>query len=335
MNPSTTHVSRNEDVILSKSIKNKNSCPAFKTMIGGQAVIEGVMMRGKTHAAISVRKEDGTIASETWELKDSKILSAVKKIPIIRGVVSFISSLVTGYQSLNKSVELSGMTDDLEPESKFEKWLTDHFGNKLTKFIMIFATVVGVAASMFLFMYLPSLIASILGQWIDLTKYGSVIEGIIKIAIFVLYMLLVSQLKDIKRTFSYHGAEHKTIFCYEAGEDLTVENVRKFKRFHPRCGTSFLIITLIISVIAFSVVTWSSPLLRVLIKFLMLPLVMGLSYEIIRLAGKYDNWFTHILSAPGMWMQHLTTNEPDDSMLEVAISAIKPVLPENREDSKW
>lgn len=304
-------------------------------MIGGQAVIEGVMMRGKTKTAVAVRKTDGSIAVESWDNKQNKALAIINKIPVVRGVVNFISSMMVGYQSLNKSIELSGMTDDLEPESKFERWLDRHFGDKLTKIITVFATVVGVALALFLFMYLPTLIVTGINKLVDVTAYGSVIEGLIKIAIFVLYMALISRMNDIKRMFSYHGAEHKTIFCYEAGEELTVENVRKFKRFHPRCGTSFLIITLIISIVAFAAVTWSNPLLRVLIKFAMLPLVMGVSYELIRLAGKYDNWFTRILSAPGMWMQHLTTNEPEDAMIEVAIASLKPVLPEHREEAKW
>lgn len=304
-------------------------------MIGGQAVIEGIMMRGKTKAAVAVRKSDNTIVLDEWEIKPNKTLAAIQKIPILRGIVSFVGSLATGYKSLNKSIELSGMTEDMEPESKFEKWLDEHLGDKLTNIITVIGTVLGVALALFLFMYLPALIVTGINKLIDITAIGSIVEGAIKIAIFILYMFLVSRMKDIQRMFSYHGAEHKTIFCYEAGEELTVENVRKFKRFHPRCGTSFLIITLIISIIAFAAVTWSSPLLRVLIKFLMLPLVMGVSYELIRLAGKYDNWFTRILSAPGMWMQHLTTNEPDDSMIEVAIAALKPVLPENREEAKW
>ena len=304
-------------------------------MIGGQAVIEGIMMRGKTKAAVAVRKPDSTIVLDEWEIKPNKTLAAIQKIPILRGIVSFVGSLATGYKSLNKSIELSGMTEDMEPESKFEKWLDEHLGDKLTNIITVIGTVLGVALALFLFMYLPALIVTGINKLIDITAIGSIVEGAIKIAIFILYMFLVSRMKDIQRMFSYHGAEHKTIFCYEAGEELTVENVRKFKRFHPRCGTSFLIITLIISIIAFAAVTWSSPLLRVLIKFLMLPLVMGVSYELIRLAGKYDNWFTRILSAPGMWMQHLTTNEPDDSMIEVAIAALKPVLPENREEAKW
>lgn len=304
-------------------------------MIGGQAVIEGIMMRGKTKAAVAVRKSDNTIVLDEWEIKPNKTLAAIQKIPILRGIVSFVGSLATGYKSLNKSIELSGMTEDMEPEGKFEKWLDEHLGDKLTNIITVIGTVLGVALALFLFMYLPALIVTGINKLIDITAIGSIVEGAIKIAIFILYMFLVSRMKDIQRMFSYHGAEHKTIFCYEAGEELTVENVRKFKRFHPRCGTSFLIITLIISIIAFAAVTWSSPLLRVLIKFLMLPLVMGVSYELIRLAGKYDNWFTRILSAPGMWMQHLTTNEPDDSMIEVAIAALKPVLPENREEAKW
>ena len=197
------------------------------------------------------------------------------------------------------------------------------------------ASIIGVAAAIFLFMYLPALLVSLISKVIDLGVFASAVEGLIKISIFVLYMFLVSRLKDIQRMFAYHGAEHKTIFCYEAGEELTVENVKKYKRFHPRCGTSFIIITLIISIIAFAAVTWSSPLMRVLVKFAVLPIVMGVSFECIRFAGKHDNLLTRILSAPGVWMQHLTTNEPDDQMIEIAIAALKPVLPENREEMKW
>lgn len=319
---------------MSKPTENQ-SCPAFKTMIGGQAVIEGIMMRGKDKACIAVRKENGEIVTDTWEIKDSKAIKVIKKIPVLRGVVSFIGSLLTGYKSLNKSLELSGMTEDLEPESKFEQWLDKHLGDKMTGAIMGVASIIGVAAAIFLFMYLPALLVSLISKVIDLGVFASAVEGLIKISIFVLYMFLVSRLKDIQRMFAYHGAEHKTIFCYEAGEELTVENVKKYKRFHPRCGTSFIIITLIISIIAFAAVTWSSPLMRVLVKFAVLPIVMGVSFECIRFAGKHDNLLTRILSAPGVWMQHLTTNEPDDQMIEIAIAALKPVLPENREEMKW
>ncbi len=319
---------------MSKPTENQ-SCPAFKTMIGGQAVIEGIMMRGKDKACIAVRKENGEIVTDTWEIKDAKALKIIKKIPVLRGVVSFIGSLLTGYKSLNKSLELSGMAEDLEPESKFEQWLDKHLGDKMTGVIMGVASIIGVAAAIFLFMYLPALLVSLISKVIDLGVFASAVEGLIKISIFVLYMFLVSRLKDIQRMFAYHGAEHKTIFCYEAGEELTVENVKKYKRFHPRCGTSFIIITLIISIIAFAAVTWSSPLMRVLVKFAVLPIVMGVSFECIRFAGKHDNLLTRILSAPGVWMQHLTTNEPDDQMIEIAIAALKPVLPENREEMKW
>ncbi len=322
---------------MSKAEKtNGKGCPAFRTMVGGQAVIEGVMMRGKDKAAVAVRKTDGGIAVEQWQLSEDKGFTAVmKKTPILRGVFSFVSGLIIGYKSLNKSIEMSGMTDDLEPESKFEKWLDAHFGDKLTKAITVFASIVGVALAIFLFMYLPTLAVTGLSKLFEIEHFRSVIEGCIKIGIFILYMFFISRMKDIKRLFSYHGAEHKTIFCYEAGKELTVENVREFKRFHPRCGTSFIIITLVISIIAFSVVTWSNPLLRVLLKFLMLPVVMGVSYECIRYAGRHDNWLTKVLSAPGMWMQHLTTREPDDSMIEVAIASLKPVLPERREEMEW
>lgn len=232
-----------------------------------------------------------------------------------------------------KSAEKSAY-DDGEPD-KLDLWLNRHFGEKGTAVLTGFASVIAVAAALFLFMALPTFAVRWLNTLISLGVFSSLVEGFIKIAILVGYMAAVSRMKDIHRMFQYHGAEHKTIFCYEAGEELTVENVKKQKRFHPRCGTSFLLIVVIVSVLVTSFVTWNSPWLRVVLKILLLPVVVGISYEIIKLAGRYTNLCTRIISAPGMWLQHLTTQEPDDGMIEVAIASLKPVLPSVEGSDRW
>ena len=234
------------------------------------------------------------------------------------------------------SAEIS-MGDDFTEEepSKLEKWIEEHTGPRFQSFLMALAAVAGGMLAIVLFMVLPTAIVGLVSKFVNL-GYGKVIlEGVLKIAMFVAYLFLCSKMKEVHRVFEYHGAEHKTIACYEAGEELTVENVRKHCRFHPRCGTSFMILVLIVSILLFSVLPWSSTGLRVVLKLLLLPLVMGISYELIKLAGRYDNLATRIISAPGVWLQHLTTFEPDDSMIEVAIAAVKPVLPEKPEDGLW
>lgn len=233
------------------------------------------------------------------------------------------------------SAEISMGESFEEEQSKFERWIEEHTGPWFQNFLMGLAAVVGGMLAIVLFMVLPTAIVGGISKFVDL-GYGKVLlEGVLKIAMFVGYLFLCSKMKEIHRVFEYHGAEHKTIACYEAGEELTVENVRKHSRLHPRCGTSFMILVLIVSILLFSVLPWSSTGLRVLLKLLLLPLVMGISYELIKLAGRYDNVATRIISAPGLWLQHLTTFEPDDSMIEVAIAAVKPVLPENPEDGLW
>ena len=308
----------------------------MKTSIGGQAVIEGVMMRGPEKTAMAVRKPDGEIALELWETANAS--AWYKKTPFVRGIFNFIDMMKLGYQCLMKSAELSG-SDMLEEEpSKFEKKLMDLFGDKLMNVITMIAMVLGVGIAVVLFMALPTA----LSKGVNLLAGDAVpnmglsfIEGGLKIVIFVAYLALVRRMEEMKRMFSYHGAEHKTIACYEAKEELTVENVRGFTRFHPRCGTSFLLIVLIISILVFSVVTWQNGLLRVVLKLALLPVVVGIAYEIIKLAGRYDNAVTRIISAPGLWLQRLTTNEPDDSMIEVAIASIKPVIPSQEGADKW
>ncbi len=320
-----------------------------KTSIGGQALIEGVMMRGVSKGAMALRHKDGTIEVSEWKIPDKKWY---EKTPIIRGSVNFIKNLMDGYKCLSESIEKGDIEDDDEEPSKLDKWLTEKLGDKLTQIVMGISMVIGIALAVVLFLLVPSYLYSFIEMLVpaDISMWRTIFEGILKIAIFVGYMALVSKGEGTKRMYSYHGAEHKTIFCYEAGEKLTVDNVRKFKRFHPRCGTSFIIITLLVSILVYSVVpitpdmfkSWFgiesdslAVILRTIAKLILLPIVVGISYELIKLAGRYDNLFTRIISAPGLWMQRITTKEPDDSMIETAIAALKPVLPKEGEDDNW
>jgi len=309
----------------------KKAC-SHKTSIGGQAVIEGIMMRGPAVSAMATRMPDGSIDTEKWDNKGTN--AWYKKTPLLRGGFNLIDSLSLGYKCLMKSAEKSGMDLEEEP-TKFEKWLIAKFGDGMMKVISGFALVAGVALAMLLFMVIPTYSIKFLDMVLPLGGYKTLLEGLLKIAIFVVYLALVSKMPDIRRVFEYHGAEHKTIACYEAGEELTVENVRKYKRFHPRCGTSFILIVLVISIIVFSVLPWYNGLLRIFIKLLLLPVVVGIAYEIIKLAGRYDNPLTRIVSAPGLWLQRLTTNEPHDDQIEVAIESMKPVLPVVEGEDKW
>jgi uncharacterized protein YqhQ len=304
--------------------------------VGGQAVLEGIMMKGKEKYSIAVRREDGSISlsehSHTSVRKKHKILN----IPILRGIVGFGESMVLNFKTLSQSAEQYGGLDEVEPESKFEKWLTDKLGDKLMGIIMGIAMVFGVALALGLFFLLPTYITKGI-EWLikgSLGVFRSTVEGVIKILIFVGYILAVSLMKDIRRTFEYHGAEHKTIFCYESGEELTVENVRKHKRYHPRCGTSFIFVVLIISILINSLpfVPWDNPLLRMLFKMLLLLPTVGISFEFIMFAGKHDNFITRFFSFPGLLMQRITTREPDDSQIEVAIVALKSSLPNDFPD---
>ena len=304
----------------------KQSC-AIKTSVGGQALLEGIMMKGPFKSAMAVRKPDGEIDVSIW---DTKKLTGIRKIPFIRGTFNFIDTLIQGYDCLMKSAEISGQEE--EPD-KFELWLNKVFGKAAGAVFGSIVTILAVVLAVGLFFGVPALIAGFAGNYIENKVALSAIEGIIKIAMFLVYVIGVSKMSDIHRTFMYHGAEHKTIFCYEQGLELTVENVRKQKRFHPRCGTSFLLIVLVVSVLVSSVITWENVFVRVALKILMLPITVGISYEIIKFAGRHDNWLTRIISAPGLWFQNFTTQEPDDSMIEVAIAAVKPVLPENPEDA--
>ena len=312
----------------------KKQC--HKSKIGGQALIEGVMMRGIDTASMSVRLGNGEIETETWSVPSYKERKWYMKTPIVRGIFNLIESMVTGYKCLMKSADKVELEDEDDGEpGKFEAWLMRTCGDKLMKIISVVAMVFGVAIAVALFMFLPSLITMGIGKLVTLGWTKTLVEGIVKIVLFVGYLAAVSRMKEIKRVFGYHGAEHKSIACYEAGEELTVENVRKHTRFHPRCGTSFLLISLIISIIVFSVVTWSNLYIRVALKIVLLPLVIGFAYELIKLAGRHDNLFTKIISAPGLWLQRLTTNEPDDSQIEVGIAALTAVIPEDIADDQW
>lgn len=314
------------------------------TSVGGQALIEGVMMQGPKGIATAVRQENGNILVEHHEFKHAREKVKFLGWPIIRGIVAFIESMILGYKMLMYSAEASGMEDMEDVEmNKFEKWLTDKLGDKFMDIIMGIATVLGFALAILIFFFLPVFVFNQLNKWTDgvLTPWQGTIEGVLKIIIFVVYIALVSRMEDIKRTFMYHGAEHKSIACYEAGMELTVENVKKCTRFHPRCGTSFIFVMLIISIILISLLSVFVPdeikknaVLWMLIKLPMIPLIMGIGYEFIKYAGKHNNLFVKILSAPGLWMQRLTTKEPDDEIIEVGIESLKAVITDNPEDDE-
>lgn len=321
----------------------------FKTMIGGQALIEGIMMRGPEKDAVVVRTKDGL----ELDVKPRKIhkKGSFCTWPLIRGIVNFFDSQIIGVKALMKSADLSPDETQEEP-SKFNKWLEKKLGDKgFQNFIVSVAVFLGLAMSIGLFFLLPMVIGSVLSNWIANNLIVNLLEGVVRIAIFVAYIALVSRMNDMKRVFAYHGAEHKTIRCYEARLPLTVENIREQTRLHPRCGTSFLLVVMIISILVFSI---ASSLLLAMIpalaqmrgqvlyslimiafKLLLLPLVVAISYEINRFVGRHDNGFTRVMMAPGLWFQNFTTREPDDSMIEVAIAAVEAVLPEEEGSDRW
>lgn len=307
-----------------------------KTSIGGQALIEGVMMRGVEKCTMAVRNTDGEIVTEDFPVASLKNKKWYQKVPIVRGVYGFIESMLNGYKCLMRSTELSGFTDVGEAESKFDKWLEEKIGDKMTSVISVLGLILGLGLSIVLFMLVPTGITKLISLVLPLGNFGkTVIESLIKVGIFVLYLYLTSLMSDLKRVYQYHGAEHKTIFCYEKGLPLTVENVREMKRFHPRCGTSFIIISILVSIFVMCLVPTWNIVSRVLIKILTLPITIGIAYEFIKLAGRYDNIFTRIISFPGVMLQHITTKEPDDSMIECAITALESVRTDNPEDDRW
>ena len=304
------------------------------TSIGGQALVEGIMMRGPKVTAVGVRKPDVSIDVSEQPTQNLKDRYPILGWPIIRGTAAMIDSLRIGFKALNESAEKSVEGLEEEEPSRFEKWLDRVFGEKIMNVIMGIAMVLGLAVAVALFFMLPTWLVNLIkmGAGEGLEPWRSLIEGVMRIAIFIGYVALCGLQPDLRRTFQYHGAEHKTIFCYENGEELTVENVRRHIRFHPRCGTSFMVIMLGLGIVVGFFIPFTNPLLRTFVKLLCIPLVMGLGYELIRLCGRRDNRLTRIIAAPGLWVQRITTKEPDDSMIEVAIAAMEKVIPENGED---
>ena len=297
--------------------------------VGGQAVLEGVMMKSGDDTCLAVRGEDGVISTRKSKFTSLRKKNKFFNIPVLRGVVNFVEMMMLSMSTLTASAEMLGI-DDAEPETKFEKWLTEKLGDKLMAVIMTLATILGVALSIGLFFLVPTYatkgIKYLMGgemHW----ALRSAIEGVLKIAIFIGYIAAVSLMKDIRRTFEYHGAEHKCVFCYEKGLELTVENAKGCSRLHPRCGTSFIFVMLFISIFITMFIHIDQTLLRTLVKLLLMPLAIGIGFEFIMFAGKHDNFITRALSAPGLWMQRLTTKEPDDGQLEVAIAALKGAIP--------
>lgn len=333
--------------------KKETSCvnEKFKTSIGGQALIEGIMMRGPEKDAVVVRNESGL----TVEVSPRKVRKpgSFPALPLIRGCVNFFDSQVVGVKALMRSADLAPEEyQEEETPSKLDLWLEQKLGNeRFQQFIIGFAVFLGLAMSIGLFFLLPMVISSFFDGIITSNVLLTLLEGLVRMMIFMAYMILVSRMKEMKRVFSYHGAEHKTIRCYEAGLPLTVENVRAQTRLHPRCGTSFLLIVMVISILIFSIAssilldlipaleamrgTFLYRLIMILFKLALLPVVVSITYEINRWAGRHDNAFTRVLTAPGMWMQNFTTNEPDDTMIEVGIAALKAVLPEQEGSDRW
>ena len=332
----------------------KNNCCSnekFKTTIGGQALIEGIMMRGPEKDAIVIRGKDGL----TLEVNPRKVHKpgSIGTWPLVRGAFNFFDAQVVGVKALMRSADLAPeeYTADEQP-SKLDLWLEKKLDDeRFQKVVVGFAVFLGMAMSVGLFFLLPMVIGGFFDRWIESTLGINLVEGLIRIIIFMVYMIAVSRMKEMKRVFAYHGAEHKTIRCYEAGLPLTVENVRQQTRRHPRCGTSFLLVVMVISILVFSVASsgllsiapalasmrgsFLYRLIMIVFKLLLLPFIVAVTYEINRWAGRNDNWLTRIMTAPGMWMQNFTTNEPDDSMIEVGIEAVKAVLPEEEGSDRW
>jgi len=312
--------------------------PQFRTSIGGQALIEGILMRGPEKQAIVVRSPEGLVVKEE-PLKLIRDKYPILGLPILRGGITFLDSMFKGVKALMFSADYFPDEDYGEP-SNFEKWLDEKLGNeKMEKAVIALSVLMAVGMCLLLFMIIPTFLSSLVTYVTDSVVVRNLVDAVLRIAIFMAYMILVSRMKEIKRVFAYHGAEHKTIFCYEKGMELTVENVRIQPKHHPRCGTSFLFVVIIVAVLIHSVVfaIWpvSNVLLRVGIQLLMLPLVVGITYEFNRYVGGHDNPVTNFLAKPGMWMQNFTTNEPDDSMIEVAIEAMKLVIPEQEGKDSW
>lgn len=330
---------------MKKEKKIRNDCPSDCASgragrVGGQAVLEGVMMKAGSNTVTTCRKEDGTLVVYDDSFTSVRTKHKILDLPIIRGVVNFVEMMMLSFRTLSNSADALGIEEE---ESKFEKWLNKHLGIGITTVIMVIAMILGVVLALGLFMFLPNLIATLIDDLIfggALDLWTAIIEGAVKVLIFIGYLWLVSLIPDIKRTFMYHGAEHKSIACFENMDELTPENARKHKRFHPRCGTSFMFFMILLGIIAGLAIkiifertgflsNTSSIVYTVVysgIRLLILPIIMGLGYEFIKFAGKHDNFFTRTLSAPGLWVQRITTKEPTDDMLEVAIISLKCAL---------
>ncbi len=315
--------------------QNNTPCQEkFKTMIGGQALIEGIYMRGPEKQAIVVRSKDGLV-TKVDPVKTNKDRNPIFGWPLIRGVVNFGASMVNGVKALMFSANYFPDDEQTEP-TKLDKWMEKHIpSEKLEQAAVYVAVLLGAAFSVGLFFLLPTFLIGLIPGVREVIWLRNLLEGVLKIGIFLAYLIGISKMKDMKRIFSYHGAEHKTIRCYEAGLPLTVENVRPMTRLHPRCGTSFLFVVIFISILVGAVIQTPNTLLRMALHLLLLPVVVAVSYEINRFVGRHNNWFTRIITAPGMWLQNFTTNEPDDSMIEVGIESLKLVIPEREGADKW
>ena len=311
----------------------KKQC-GFRTSIGGQALIEGILMRGPKKQAVVCRTKDGLV-EKVEELELIRDKHPMLGLPFIRGVVTLFDSLFKGMAALTYSASLVPLEEQGEPD-KLDQWIEAHFeGEKAQKLIIGTAVVLGVALSLFLFIFLPAFLVGLIGPLKENFFARNLSEGALRIVILLVYMRLICEVGDVKRLFAYHGAEHKTIFCYEHGKPLTVENVRPESRFHPRCGTSFLLVVIVVSILVNSVVRLSNSFARMGCHLLLLPVVVGVCYEINRWCGRHDNWLSAVLSAPGKWLQHMTTNEPDDDMIACAIRALELVIPEEKGSDAW
>ena len=325
-----------ERLIDMSKCKENSSCLADRLgKVGGQAVLEGVMMKAGNRMVTTCRKSDGSLVVTNNDFVSMKDKHKALGLPLVRGVVSFAESMIMSFKTLGASADALGLEEE-EP-SKFEKWMSEKLGIKLTDMVMIVALLLGLGLSALLFVFLPIWITAGINFLLNLifsitmpAIVSAVLEGLIKMAIFVGYLTAVSFMPDIKRTFMYHGAEHKSIACFEAGEELTPENAKHHTRFHPRCGTSFMFFMILLGIFAGLIIKTVLPglptIVYTLVRLLILPLLMGLGYEFIRFAGKHPSWFTRMLSAPGLWMQRITTKEPTEDMLEVAITSLKCAL---------
>jgi len=315
---------------MSEDVQSKE----FRTSVGGQALIEGIMMRGPKKQAIVVRTKDGLV-NKTEDIKLLKDKYPIVGFIFIRGVVNFANTMSIGMRALMFSADQMP-EEEQEELSKFDQWIEDKLGSeKAQKVFVTFALILGIALSVGLFILLPTFLAGFLSKLIENRILRNLLEGALRIAIFLLYLWLTSRLDQMKRVWAYHGAEHKAIYCYEKGLPMTVENVMAQSRLHPRCGTSFLFIVMIVSILVFSFTSWDSLLIRIVLRLALLPVVVAISYEVIKLAGRYDNILTKVISAPGKALQRLTTREPDEEMAEVAIEALRLVIPEDANEAKW